>query len=222
MPLKIEVKEVLDWYRENGIPLNRTKIYLSDRFENVRIEEGGVFFPRNLEGYVFPALDEKEILVRYVHESAHGSFFENFQIGQTVVNLDKEVDDLEKTLFDNVKIDNVIAIEKEQLECVSRKLSELEIESLDTRLRNHTVYEVDKNCFEEYREKSSRLKSIQTKLLPYMEGFSLLVEEKIIGQIKRAFPENYYLEGYDMLKPLDEGGFQNVIGYLRSLDVTSF
>lgn len=222
MPLKIEVEEVLDWYRENGIPLNKTKIYLSDRFENVRNDEGGVFFPRNFEGYVFLSTDEKEILARYVHESAHGSFFENFQIGQTVASLDKEVYDLEKTLFDDEKIDNVIAIEKEQSDYVSRKLSELEIESLDQRLRNHAVYEVDKNCFEGYREKSSRLKHMQAKLLPYMEGFSLLVEEKIIGQINRTFSENYYLEGYDMLKPLEEGGFQNVIEYLRSLNVTSF
>ncbi|MCX6820534.1 MAG: hypothetical protein NT016_01110 [Candidatus Aenigmarchaeota archaeon] len=222
MPLEIEVKEVLDWYMENGIPLNKTKIYLSDRFENVRKEEGGVFFPRNLEGYVFPAPDEKEILARYVHESAHGSFLENFQIGQAVVNLDKEVYDLEKTLFDNEKIDNLIAIEKEQSDCVSRKLSELDIESLDSRFRNHAVYEVDKNCFEEYREKSSRLENIQTKLLPYMEGFSLLVEEKIIGQIKRTFSENYYLEDYDMLKTLEKEGFQNVIDYLRSLNVKSF
>lgn len=171
---------------------------------------------------MFPALDEKEILARYVHESAHGSFLENFQIGQIVVNLDKEVHNLEKILFDDGKIDNVVAIEKEQPDHVSRKLLELEIESLDPRLRNHAVYEVDKICFEEYREKSSRLKSMQTKLLPYMEGFSLLVEEKIIGQTTRAFQENYYLEGYDRLKPLDKGGFQNVIGYLRSLSVTTF
>lgn len=224
MPLKIEVEEVLDWYKQNEIPLNKTKIYLCNQFETIVNDEGGVFFPRFLEGYVFLVPDEKEVLARYVHESAHGSFFENFRIGQTVASLDKEVYELEKTLFEGTKIENMVVVEKEDAPIVSRKLLKSEIENSDmgARFKNRTVYEVDKTSFEIYREKASRLKSLQSALLPHIEGFSLLVEEEILGRIARTFSEDYYMKGYNLLKPLKENGFSSIVDYLKGLNVSVF
>ncbi|MFH1622989.1 MAG: hypothetical protein ABIA12_00500 [Candidatus Aenigmatarchaeota archaeon] len=224
MPLKIEVEEVLEWYKKNGIPLERTKIYLCDKLENVTDGEGGMFLPRSYEGYVLLVQDENEVLARYVHESAHGSFFENFPIGQTLATLDREVYDLEKSLFGDEKIENIIVIEKELTNSQSKKLSKKEIEAsgIESLFKNRPVYEIDKKHFGSYREKASRLKNLQSALIPHIEGFSLLVEEEILGRITRTVSKDYYIEGYNLLKPLKENGFSSVVDYLKRLNVSDF
>ena len=87
-----------DWLKSKNIPTKSSKIYFIDNKKDLRIlgQKGGKYVPHKYEGYIRFVNDTGLFYERYIHETAHGVFFENFAIGRRIVDLEKAYIDLRK------------------------------------------------------------------------------------------------------------------------------
>lgn len=203
---KVEVrhKDMIDWFVENSVPVNKTIIFLSEPFEtkNGLIDESGVFLPRLLEGYIWNG-NIDSIIKRYVHELSHGSSFENFDFGKKIVKLDREVHKIELELFQDVKPPFYVITDKIRLK--------------KKELGKNPIVKVDKEKFKKYKNSREELMESYNKYWDYIEGFALVVNEKIFDSLDRdLLPE--YKNAYKFVKRMEKSmGFDGLTDYLKNL-----
>ncbi len=199
MKLKISDEEMIDWFQANSIPVKKSIIYISDKLETKSkiIDPYGVFFPRNLDGYVWPDNISK-MLLGYAHELSHGSFFENFKVGKKISREDKKLYDMETELFGNVKPPFMIITDDSEFE----------------NKENLPVLRVDDREFKKYNRQRRKVESLFTKNWNLIEGWAVLVSEKVVGKYKDIAP-SYAKACSDVRKIEDEMGFDDMVRYLK-------
>lgn len=185
MPDEIIYQDVLSTVEEKGLSVEQTQLYLIENIERESIfaEVEGLYLPRELTGLVRETEDDREEKRRYTHELGHGVFCENLVPGQKLVELDSKVADLEKKLYGKypkekfvslpTNTDQTLRVDREEAEEIAGK----ELEDAEN------YYLVDKELFDEYVESRSHLNSFFKQNTDIFEGFTLLLEEEIFGEI---------------------------------------
>lgn len=199
MKLKFSDEEVIEWFEANKIPVKKSVVYISDRFETKSgtTDPCGVFFPRNLEGYIW--FDEtSRMFLSYVHEISHGSFFENFKIGRKISKEDRKLYDIETKLFGNVRPPFMIVTEDSEFE----------------NKENLRVLRVDDKELKEYNRQRRKVENLFTKNWNLIEGWAVLVSEKITGKNKNITPE-YASASAEVRQMESERGFDETVKYLK-------
>lgn len=224
MRVEVRNEEAINWFKSNNIPIFKTRIYLSRPFKAKGIEEPeGIFLPRFYEGYIFAIDNFSEIIKRYVHESSHGSFFENFSVGRQISGLDRRVYEMERKLFGERSIEDVYVVTTSDLKTNSRKICLEEAKKLTRNKvrfeKNKDIFEVDKFEFDKYFKLSRQLSLIYSKLVPYLEGFALIITEELVGCDYSCLPlAEPYKSGYELLKPIKKrSGLNELIKGLYEL-----
>ena len=222
----IRDEDVLAWYQSIEIPLVETEVYLSKPFRTrARLfYPGGVFFPRNLTGYVFAdGSVYEEILRRYIHESSHGSFFENTYIGGEIVATDKNVYRKESELFDG-PIDNreIVVVTQHSIENPSR-VSFSDVKRVNEELtfqEGVEYYLVGVGDFNVYRSLAMGLDKLLGHFENYIEGFGLISEEEILGFSRDPTSLSEALGRHYMeLDELRKKDFNRLVRFLRDLKI---
>jgi len=226
MRVEIRIEEVINWFRDNDIPICKSRIYLSRPFKVKGMENSaGVFLPRFYEGYIFVVDSLDEVIRRYVHESSHGSFFENFPVGKQIHKLDKRVYEKERELFGEKSIEDIYIITTSNSRVKSRKIGLEEARKLTRRKvqfeTNKDIFEINRSEFKEYSKLSEQLSLLYSEFVTYLEGFALIVTEEITRDNLGSSPLfGSYKSGYELLKAIKEkNGLKGLIQELYRLEL---
>lgn len=220
----IRNEDVLAWYQSIEMPLNETRVYLSQPFRTrARLfNPGGVFFPRSLTGYVFADGSRyREILRRYIHESSHGSFFENTSLGGEIVVVDRGVYDKESELFDGT-IDNreIVVVTQYSIENPTRvSFSDAKRLNEELTFQDGVEYHlVGVSDFDVYRNLVERLEYLLDSSEDFIESFALVSEEEVLSfsrdpaSLPKALGRRYV-----ELDELRKKDFEYLVEFLKNL-----
>ena len=222
----IQDEDALMWYQRIEMPLSETRVYLSQPFRTrARLfNPGGVFFPRNLTGYVFAdGAPYLEILRRYIHESSHGSFFENTNSGGNIVTADRNVYEKESELFDG-PIDGreIVVVTQDDIKNPTRSsFSEAKKVNKELTFQEGVEYHlVGVGDFGIYLDLVERLERFMDYSEGYIEGFALISEEELLGfsRDSASLPEVLGIR-YKELDELRKRGFRYLVEFLKSLRI---
>lgn len=173
--------------------------------------EKGVFFPRELKGYVIDG-DEYSIGL-YVHELAgHGGFCETFPLGQKMVKSDARAAAIEEKLFGGLNPSSHLKFFPD-----SRVGYRVKIDGeRETLVTNAEALE--------YLRTRKETDEIKIRYTSAVEGFAVWIEEKILPQLPAfgtLFTERQiepYLSGYNRMKEIErKEGLSGVISFLKGL-----
>ncbi|MBU5687819.1 MAG: hypothetical protein QXJ06_04200 [Candidatus Aenigmatarchaeota archaeon] len=211
---------VTKWYHDIGMPLDKTRIYSSEPFKtrSILFSPGGVFFPRDFTGYVFiDGIDFTEFIRRYVHESSHGSFFENTDIGRRISDIDRQIYDKEIEMFSGPISDRKIVVLTQEGVKRPIQLSFSEAKRINDTLdcREYEYYLVGNNDFNEYKTLIYELNNLFDSFGDVIEGFALLVEYILLG-IPPLEPLKG-LQSYYKLYEIRRNGIGYVVDFLKRL-----
>lgn len=202
--IELRYPEVQEYFEQIGMPVEESNFYLvedapSRSSINLNI---GTYLPRNKNGYIQPEGNLSEIEEAYIHEYAHGSFFENTELGQIIVDKDQKLSKKERLLFGNLEDEEFKAVPDSSLE-TSIKVSE-----------SPKTYRVNPKELDKYRRIRKEMKKALSATKTLIEGFSLLIEDEIgEADTKLARPG----ESYVHLKRIrDSEGMQGVEEFLSS------
>lgn len=202
--IELRYPEVQEYFEQIGMPVEESSFYLVEEAPSKgRITRNtGTYLPRNRNGYIEPVGSLNDIEETYIHEYAHGAFFENTELGTIIAQRDEEVSKEESLLFGDIRNENFRAIPNDEVE-VSRK-----------KPGASNTYEVNPQRLQNYKEARNTLERALKSSKPLIEGFSLLMEDELgEGEIDASGAEEAYIH---LKKIRESNGMQGVKRFLSS------
>jgi len=202
---ELDIPEITDEFESLGMPIEESTFYAVETSPSTNgiSDNTGMYSPRKKTGYVEFLDDLDSTYHNFAHEAGHASFFENTPIGLKITELEKEVHQIERRLFGNPR---------------DQKFEARPSKEVDSSLligENPKTYLVNKSNLKKYRKKRTQLNQFVEDNIGIIEGYAVLMEEEIIGDIERELPP-IYKQGYNQLtKARNKTDLDSVINFLK-------
>lgn len=201
----LDIPEITEEFESIGMPIEESTFYAVETAPstNQLADNSGMYSPRRQKGYVELLHELDSTHHNFAHEAGHASFFENTSLGLRVRYLEEEVHRIERGLFGNKRDQKFQAKPSDNVE------SSILVDS------ETNTYLVPEGDLREYRRKRHQLNHIVEDNLAIIEGYAILMEEEIVGEIERELPP-IYEQGYtELAEARDKTDLDSVIDFLK-------